>query len=178
MNICTSEGQDSAAVGELPETRCRGHQEPDEAKSKRSGATAWCVAGARAQEIAEVAVVRDHLQHARASTFLMGNRDQPGLLAVIFREVRNYLRRFTLIRIMLAVLAINPQVRVTAAAPHGAFRPLMSLSCRASPRFPCEGARDTALRCIELPRAEFGLGYQHPAAITGADCCMPGQQPP
>lgn len=64
-----------------------------------------------------MAVVRDHLQHARASTFLMGTRDQPGLLAVIFREVRNYLRRFTLIRIMLAVLAIDPQARTRHPRP-------------------------------------------------------------
>ena len=79
--------------------------------------TATGVARAGAQEIAEVAVVRDHLQHARARTFLMGSRDQPGLLAVIFREVRNYLRRFTLIRIMLAVLAIDPQVRTCQVRP-------------------------------------------------------------
>ena len=72
-----------------------------------------------------MAVVRDHLQHARARTFLMGNQDHPGLLAVIFREVRNYLRRFTLIRIMLAVLAIDPQVPTHQSRPALCFRVLI-----------------------------------------------------
>ena len=61
-----------------------------------------------------MALVRDALMPARASKFLglHGADAQHGLLAAIFsRDSRNFLRRFALIRITLAVLHVHPDVR-------------------------------------------------------------------
>ena len=60
-----------------------------------------------------MALVRDALMPARAAKFLglHGPDAQHGLLAAIFsRDSRNFLRRFALIRITLAVINSHPEV--------------------------------------------------------------------
>ena len=58
-----------------------------------------------------MALVGDDLRSARASKFLgLDAREAAsGLLTYVFRDARNFLRRFALIRITLDILAMYPQ---------------------------------------------------------------------
>lgn len=66
-----------------------------------------------AQEIADLVVVKDSMLHARVGYFLGTTEPNlgDGLLPLLFnRDIRNYLRKFVFVRIVLAVAHLYPRV--------------------------------------------------------------------
>ncbi|BDA41234.1 probable ubiquitin carboxyl-terminal hydrolase FAF-X [Coccomyxa sp. Obi] len=78
------------------------------------------------EEIADMVVVHDHMLDARVKFFLGINdfNQGDGLLLLLFnRDIRNYLRKFVFVRIVLAVAHLHPKVKADVAE-YGNWRPI------------------------------------------------------